>query len=325
MTLKKILVAILAVGCLTANAATYLVSPSATSAGATISYKGQNYVVGTTAFADIAALVAANPSANSKVYVAPGTYGGATISVAGLNFEGANAFIDGRAQTRGSASTITGSIVVNANNVTLNGFNFSGAGKVYNTAATNTAPLSGFTFIYNVLNNSTIARTSSGSGSTGFLRLGKVYTDANANAENTGGEAAAENAAAAQQAQQPAQQSYAQLEDIMDLDVPLASFDDIVGSTGSSGSSGSSEPSIESGSPAVIEENTKPRGMTKGLLIFFVVLFFCLIDLLYWYLLFYRKKKKYADVEVVTFADDDEEEDDFDIEEFRRRHRKKDE
>ncbi|MBR5436149.1 MAG: hypothetical protein IK120_04720, partial [Muribaculaceae bacterium] len=185
MTLKNLLVAIMVAGCMTANATTYLVSPSATSTGATITYKGQNYVVGTTAFADLAALVAASPQANSTVYVAPGTYGGATIATAGLNFKGANAFIDGRAQTRGSASTITGSIVVNANNVTLNGFDFSGNGKVYNTAATNTTPLSGFTFIYNVLNNSTIARTSSGSGSTGFLRLGKVYTDANANAETS--------------------------------------------------------------------------------------------------------------------------------------------
>lgn len=149
--------------------------------------------------------------------------------------------------------------------------------------------------------------------------------NANANADNANANANADNAAAQQQAQQPAQQSYAQLEDIMDLDVPLASFEDLVGSTGSSGSSASSEPSIEAGSPAVVEENTKPKGMTKGLLIFFVILFFVLIGLLYWYLLFYRKKKKYADVEVVTFADDDEEDDDFDIEEFRRRHRKKDE
>jgi cbb3-type cytochrome oxidase subunit 3 len=147
--------------------------------------------------------------------------------------------------------------------------------------------------------------------------------NANTNADNAGGAAATDNTAAQQQPAQ--QQSYAQLEDIMDLDVPLASFEDIVGSTGSSANPGSSEPSIESGTPAVIEENTKPKGMSKGLLIFFVILFFCLIALLYWYLLFYRKKKKYADVEVVTFADDKEEDDDFDIEEFRRRHRKKDE
>ena len=167
------------------EAATYLVSPSATTAGASISYKGSNFTVGSTAFADLASLVAANPTANSKVYVAAGTYGGATISVAGLNFEAANAFIDPRAQTRQSPSTITGAIVVNADNVTLNGFDFSGAGKVYNTAATNTAPLSGFTFVYNVLNNSSIARSSSGAGSTGFLRLGKVYTDATANDETS--------------------------------------------------------------------------------------------------------------------------------------------
>ena len=168
------------------NAETYLVSPSATTAGESISYKGMTFTVGTTAFADLAALCSASPVANSTVYVAPGTYSTtATIATAGLNFKGANAFIDPRAQSRGSASKITGSIVVNANNVTLNGFDFSDNGKVYNTAATNTTPLTGFTFIFNVLNNSTIARTSSGAGSTGFLRLGKVYTDATANSETS--------------------------------------------------------------------------------------------------------------------------------------------
>ena len=147
--------------------------------------------------------------------------------------------------------------------------------------------------------------------------------NANANADNANANANADNAAAQQQqAQQPAQQSYAQVEDILDLDVPLASFEDLVGSTGSGSSS---DTAVEPGVPAVIEENTKPKTVSKGLLIFFVILFFCLVALLYWYLLFYRKKKKYADVEVVTFAEDEEEDDDFDIEEFRRRHRKKDE
>lgn len=162
------------------NAEKYLVSPSATTAGESITYKGISFTVGTTAFADISALVAANPAANSTVYVAPGTYStSATIATAGLNFLGANAFIDPRAQSRGSASTISATITVNANNITLNGFNFTGAGKVVNTSATNTAPLTGFKFIFNVMSGSTIART--GSASSGFLRLGKVYTDATAN------------------------------------------------------------------------------------------------------------------------------------------------
>ena len=152
--------------------------------------------------------------------------------------------------------------------------------------------------------------------------------DNNANTDNNAGTAANATDNTAQTQQQPAQQqSYAQLEDIMDLDVPLASFEDIIGSTGSSGSGSSenSEPAVGPDASAATQQNTKPRLLSKGLLIFFIVLFFCLIALLYWYLLFYRKKKKYADVEVVTFADDEEEDDDFDIESFRSRHNKRDE
>ena len=105
--------------------------------------------------------------------------------------------------------------------------------------------------------------------------------------------------------------------------MPLASFEDIIGSTGSTGTTGSAdEPTVGPGASATIQQNSRPKLLPKGLLIFFIVLFFCLIGLLYWYLLFYRKKKKYADVEVVTFAEDEEEDDDFDIESFRSRHNK---
>ena len=146
--------------------------------------------------------------------------------------------------------------------------------------------------------------------------------NANANTDNNANAAAGtDNTAAAQPTNPP--QAYAQLEDIQDLDVPLASFEDIVGSTGSTGSSGSAdEPTVGPGASATIQQNSRPKLLPKGLLIFFIVLFFCLIALLYWYLLFYRKKKKYADVEVVTFAEDEEEDDDFDIESFRSRHNK---
>ena len=146
--------------------------------------------------------------------------------------------------------------------------------------------------------------------------------NANANTDNNANAAAGtDNTAAAQPTTPP--QAYAQLEDIQDLDVPLASFEDIVGSTGSTGSTGSAdEPTVGPGASATIQQNSRPKLLPKGLLIFFIVLFFCLIGLLYWYLLFYRKKKKYADVEVVTFAEDEEEDDDFDIESFRSRHNK---
>jgi len=146
--------------------------------------------------------------------------------------------------------------------------------------------------------------------------------NANANTDNNANAAAGtDNTAAAQPTNPP--QAYAQLEDIQDLDVPLASFEDIVGSTGSTGSTGSAdEPTVGPGASATIQQNSRPKLLPKGLLIFFIVLFFCLIALLYWYLLFYRKKKKYADVEVVTFAEDEEEDDDFDIESFRSRHNK---
>ena len=148
--------------------------------------------------------------------------------------------------------------------------------------------------------------------------------NANANTDNNANAAAGtdNNTAAPTQPTTPPQ-AYAQLEDIQDLDVPLASFEDIVGSTGSTGSTGSAdEPTVGPGASATIQQNTRPKLLPKGLLIFFIVLFFCLIALLYWYLLFYRKKKKYADVEVVTFAEDEEEDDDFDIESFRSRHNK---
>ena len=168
------------------------------------------------------------------------------------------------------------------------------------------------------------ANANAGNGNAGAnANANADNANANANTDNNANAAAGtdNNTAAAQPTNPP--QAYAQLEDIQDLDVPLASFEDIIGSTGSTGTTDSAdEPTVGPGASATIQQNTKPKLLPKGLLIFFIVLFFCLIALLYWYLLFYRKKKKYADVEVVTFAEDEEEDDDFDIESFRSRHNK---
>lgn len=144
---------------LSSFAKNYLISPSATTSGAEISYKNRNFTVGTTAFPSFSAFVAANPAANSSVYVASGTYSeNVTISTSGLTFYGANAFGDTRSSTRTLAeSIIKGKITVNGNNTVINGFHFTGNGCVVNTAATTSNPLVGFKFIYNKVSGSTLA------------------------------------------------------------------------------------------------------------------------------------------------------------------------
>ena len=88
-----------------AMAETYLIDPSATQSGATISYRNINFTVGTTAFASFAEFNAAGPVSSSTVYVAPGTYDGATISTYGLKVLGANAFCDWN--SRGAESSLS--------------------------------------------------------------------------------------------------------------------------------------------------------------------------------------------------------------------------
>ena len=158
-----------------ASAANYLISPSATTNGAAIAYKNVQFKVGTTAFSSFSAFVVANPAANSTVYVASGTYSeNVTISTAGLNFVGANAFGDSRTSTRTLAeSIITGKLTINANNVTINGFRFTGNGCVVNSAATVSSPLSGLKFIYNIVDGATLAHNLS----TAVLHLGTPRTN----------------------------------------------------------------------------------------------------------------------------------------------------
>lgn len=159
-------------------ATSYLISPDAVSAGSVITYDGKKFVVGTTAFGNGAALMAADPAANSDVYVAPGTYPGAfTVNVSGLKFIGPNAYQDPRAETRTSPATFTSRITVNAGGIEFNGFNFSGEGQIYNNAATRENPLDGFRFLFNVTDNLTLAR----SKNVAFIRLGKIADDETAN------------------------------------------------------------------------------------------------------------------------------------------------
>ncbi|MBQ3606429.1 MAG: hypothetical protein II990_09295 [Muribaculaceae bacterium] len=159
------------------SAATYLISSKATNSGATITHNGITFTVGSTAFADFTSFLGANIIANSTVYVASGTYSGdITVATEGLTFIGNNAFSDWTV-TRAAESVITGTIKINASNVTINGFKFTEGGRIESTSGTNAAPLSGIKVLYNYFTGSMVKRSTS----TPLVEIGNIIADANAN------------------------------------------------------------------------------------------------------------------------------------------------
>lgn len=177
MTLNRIYASVIAALCTAGQvlAASYYVSPAATTSGAVLVHKNRTYTVGTTAFPTLNELLAASPEASSAVYFAPGTYPDAVnINVEGLKLYGANAYQDPRAATRTNPSSITGRWTVTANNVTINGFDFTGAGQVYNNTATKAAPLTGLKVTFCQVSGSTLARAKN----VAVIRLGSVVDDA---------------------------------------------------------------------------------------------------------------------------------------------------
>ena len=163
---------------ITAGAANSYYVGSAATAGSSVSYRGTTFTSGVTAFADLKSLMSARPASGSTVYVDAGTYGDAvTIDVPGLTLLGANAYCDARSANRTAAeSAISGELNVTADNITVNGFRFTGAGCVSNSTATNVAPMSGLTFVYNVADGSSLPRSNSQS----ILHLGAYYTGTDA-------------------------------------------------------------------------------------------------------------------------------------------------
>ena len=135
-----------------------------------------------------------------------------------------------------------------------------------------------------------------GGGGGGAAVAGGAAANANANnpANNPNTPQGTENTAPAPA---PTQQ-YAEYEDIIDLDVPLAA-------PNIPGVGTVSVPNA----PQVIEPNQNGR-VPNWMLIAGMVLLVGLISVLYWYLLFYRKKKKYAslndDYEILGFDNDDQ-------------------
>ncbi len=180
MIKKTILSVALVCGVLSTHAADYLVNSelSSVASGSTITYKERSFIVGQTAFATFAEFNAVSPEANSTLYVAPGTYNeSVTLATSGLKVLGSNAYRDWTV-TRTSESVITGVMNLNATNITVNGFKFTGAGRISAKSGTNATPQSGITIEYNYFTGSTVAR----SKGTPLVGIGTRYTDENANA-----------------------------------------------------------------------------------------------------------------------------------------------
>ena len=160
--MKRLILSILVLSMtLGMSAKNYLVTSEATTDRTTITYKDVTYTVGVDAFANLAALMNAKPEANSNVYVAPGTYSDAiTINVNGLKFYGNNAYCESRSKNRNTAaeSIITARWTIAANNIVVNGFTLQGNGQMYEWNARNGSPITGFKFLYNIVNGSTVAK-----------------------------------------------------------------------------------------------------------------------------------------------------------------------
>ncbi|MBQ9077411.1 MAG: hypothetical protein IJY31_06165 [Muribaculaceae bacterium] len=179
MKLKKLFLTsvVIAFGVIQVGAANYLVDGSATSSGTTISYGGIDFVVGTTAFQTFAEFNAASPESNSVLYVAPGTYSeNVTFSTPGLKILGSNAYRDW-VVTRTTETYMTGIMTLDATGIEVNGFYFTGAGRISAKAATNTSPQSDIKVLYNYFAGSTVARDKG----TPLVAIGTRYANENAN------------------------------------------------------------------------------------------------------------------------------------------------
>lgn len=180
--MKKFLLFIMVFGMsqVYAFAGDYYVSASLSGTdGDIVEYRERSFAIGHTAFKTFADFMAANPEENSTVYVDGGTYSDKlTITTSGLTFLGNNAYCESRSSNRTAAeSIITGQWTVNADNVTVNGFQFSGAGSIINESATNVTPMSGFKFVYNIVKNSTLTHAEN----TAVVKIGTSYREEAAN------------------------------------------------------------------------------------------------------------------------------------------------
>ncbi len=149
-------------------------------------YKGKFYRIGVTGFRSLKEFADNQTSCGAvsgdTLFVAPGVYTeGATITVDGLTILGHNANHDWTTlATRDILeSEIQVVLRIEASNITVNGFKFTGAGRVLSNNATNASPFSNIKVMYNYFCESTVKRAY---GSP-LIEIGNRKTGANANSE----------------------------------------------------------------------------------------------------------------------------------------------
>ena len=149
-------------------------------------YKGKYYRIGVTGFRSLKEFAENSATCGvvfgDTLYVAPGIYSeSATIAVDGLTILGNNANHDWTTMaTRNPLeSEIQAVIYIEASNITVNGFKFTGAGRVISNKGTNETPIRNIKVMYNYFCNSTVKR----GFSSALIELGDRKTDATANSD----------------------------------------------------------------------------------------------------------------------------------------------
>lgn len=152
------------IGAINVNAEIYLISSRAIKDWASVEHKGHWFTTTYNAFPDFESLFNSeyfNPSSKPTIYVDSDTFSkDITINYDGLTILGNNAFSDWTA-ARNEESIITGNIYIKASNVTINGFKFTGNGRIESSNGTNAKPLSGIKVLHNYFTGSTLERDNS--------------------------------------------------------------------------------------------------------------------------------------------------------------------
>lgn len=159
-----------------ARAARLFVGPEAASGNVT--FRSITFTKGSTAFTDVNAALAA-AAEGDVIYFSAGNVGAFTVSKNNLTLVGANAWCDGWSGKRdmSAETSVTGAITVKASGCVINGFRFTGAGQVVSDATRGTGHITGFTFIYNKAEGSSLT------SSTSIVRLGTPFRPSSSNAD----------------------------------------------------------------------------------------------------------------------------------------------
>lgn len=163
-------------GFFSANATDYLVSSNNYTVGEKRHYQQRVFEAGTTHFQTIdEVLNKIQPGDN--IYLAPGTYANdITLNVSNISIFGNNSYKDVRSNTRDTSneSIISGTIYINAHDITINGLKITGEGRIVNTTAAYGSPIKNITLEYNLVEASTL------NASTPVISIGAIYRDTNA-------------------------------------------------------------------------------------------------------------------------------------------------